>query len=94
MEVVGIIERLEETILVSDKFKKREVVVRTNEQYPQDISIEFQQDKVDILNNYHVGQEVKVFTNLRGRSWTNPEGETKTFNTIQGWKIETVDPLG
>lgn len=69
-------------------FRKREVVITTDEQYPQHILIEFTQDKCDLLNNYQVGEPVKVSINLRGREWVNPQGETKYFNSIQGWRIE------
>lgn len=69
-------------------FRKREMVVTTDEQYPQHIMIEFTQDKCDLLNNYAVGEPVKVSINLRGREWVNPQGETKYFNSIQGWRIE------
>lgn len=71
-------------------FRKREVVVTTEEQYPQHIMVEFVQDKTDLLNNYQVGQNVKVSINLRGREWVNPQGETKYFNSIQGWRIESL----
>jgi translation initiation factor IF-3 len=69
-------------------FKKRELVVTTEEQYPQHIMIEFTQDKCDLLNNYSVGETVKVAINLRGREWVSPQGETKYFNSVQGWRIE------
>lgn len=72
-------------------FRKREVVVTTEEQYPQHIMVEFVQDKTDLLNNYNVGQNVKININLRGREWVNPQGETKYFNSIQGWRIENVE---
>ena len=74
----------------SNGFRKREVVVTTEEQYPQHIMVEFVQDKTDLLNNYQVGQHVKISINLRGREWVNPQGETKYFNSIQGWRIEAV----
>lgn len=87
-EVIGKIKMIGATQEVSASFKKRELVVTTEEQYPQHILIEFTQDKCDVLNNYQVGQSVKVGINLRGREWVNPEGETKYFNSIQGWRIE------
>ncbi|HEA28806.1 MAG TPA: DUF3127 domain-containing protein [Leeuwenhoekiella sp.] len=71
-------------------FRKREVVVVTEEQYPQTIMVEFVQDKTDLLNNFNVGQDVKISINLRGREWTNPQGETKYFNSLQGWRIENL----
>ncbi|MAB48254.1 MULTISPECIES: DUF3127 domain-containing protein [Winogradskyella] len=91
MEVQGRIKVIGETqTFGSNGFRKREVVVTTEEQYPQHIMIEFVQDKTDLLNNYQVGQQVKVNINLRGREWVNPQGETKYFNSIQGWRIETL----
>ena len=73
---------------VTSAFQKRELVVTTDEQYPQHILIEFTQDKCDLLDKYKIGKEVKVSINIRGREWTNPQGETKYFNSIQGWRIE------
>jgi len=62
----------------------------SEEQYPQHIMVEFVQDKTDLLNNFGVGQSVKISINLRGREWTNPQGEVKYFNSIQGWRIESL----
>jgi translation initiation factor IF-3 len=90
MEVTGRIKVINPTQDVSASFKKRELVVTTEEQYPQHIMIEFTQAKVDDLNNFQVGEQVKVSINLRGREWTNPQGETKYFNSIQGWRIERM----
>ena len=90
MEVAGKIKVINAEQQVSASFRKRELVVTTEEQYPQFISINFVQDKCDILNNFQVGEEVKVAINLRGREWVSPQGETKYFNDIQGWKIDKV----
>ena len=73
---------------VTASYKKRDLVITTEEQYPQHILIEFPQAKADLLNNLQVGQLVKVSINFRGREWVSPAGETKYFNTIQGWKID------
>ncbi|MCF7559848.1 DUF3127 domain-containing protein [Sabulilitoribacter multivorans] len=91
MEVQGRIKMLGETQTFGNNgFRKREIVVTTEEQYPQHIMVEFVQDKTDLLNNYQVGQQVKININLRGREWVNPQGETKYFNSIQGWRIEAL----
>ena len=92
MEVTGKIKWIDETKTYGNNgFRKREVVITTEEQYPQQILIEFIQDKCELLNNYQVGQNVKIGINLRGREWTNPEGETKYFNSIQGWRIDALE---
>lgn len=90
MEVLGRVKVINPEQQVSASFKKRELVVTTEEQYPQHIMIEFTQDKTDLLNQYNVGEQVKVSINLRGREWVNPQGETKYFNSIQGWRIEKM----
>jgi hypothetical protein len=90
MEVTGKIKVINAEQQVSASFRKRELVVATEEQYPQFISINFVQDKCDLLNNYQAGEAVKVSINLRGREWVNPQGETKYFNDIQGWRIEKI----
>lgn len=68
-------------------FKFRNLILTTQEQYPQTIEIQFVQDKCGILDSYVAGDTVKVGINIRGREWTDPQGVVKYFNTIQGWKI-------
>ncbi len=96
MEVTGRIKVINPEQQISSSFKKRELVVTTEEQYPQHIMVEFTQDKTDLLNNYKPGDQVRVSINLRGREWVSPQGETKYFNTIQGWRIEKLqqEPAG
>ena len=91
MEVTGRVKMVEQTKEVgSSGFRKRDIVVTTDEQYPQHISVQFVQDKCDLLDAYKVGDNVKVDINLRGREWTNPQGEVVYFNTIQGWRISKL----
>lgn len=90
MEVQGKIHRIGNDEQVSATFKKRELVIATQETYPQFISINFVQDKCDLIDPYQLGEEVKVSINLRGREWISPQGETKYFNDIQGWRIERL----
>ena len=75
----------------SNGFRKREIVITTQEQYPQNILVEFIQDRTDLLDAYNIGDFVKIDINLRGREWTNDKGEVKYFNSIQGWRIEKVE---
>jgi len=91
MEVIGKIKLIEAEQAVTDSFRKRLLVVATEEQYPQFISINFVQDKTELLDRFAAGDEVKVSINLRGREWVNPQGETKYFNDIQGWRIEPLN---
>ena len=72
-------------------FQKRELIIVTEEQYPQTISFDFTQGNCELLNNYQVGQVVKITFDIRGREWTNPQGEVKYFNSLVAWRIANVD---
>ena len=92
MEIQGTIKLIDQTKTYgSNGFRKREVVITTEEQYPQPIMVEFVQDKTDLLDAFQVGQAVKISINLRGREWVSPQGETRYFNSIQGWRIESLE---
>ena len=68
MDISGKLKLINETKEYGNNgFRKREVVITTEEQYPQDLMIEFIQDKCDLLNSFQVGQSVKEYINLRGR---------------------------
>ena len=89
MEVSGKIKVLKETQTVGTSgFKKREVVIRTEEQYPQPLMIELTQDKTNLIDAYKVGDNVTISINIRGREWTSPKGEVKYFTSLQGWRIQ------
>ena len=91
MEVTGKSKKIDETKTYgSNGFRKRELVLTTEEQYPQFLLIEFVQDKCDLLNNFSEGEDVRISINLRGREWQNPQGEIKYFNSIQGWRLEKL----
>lgn len=96
MEIKGTIKVIGEVVSVGTSgFTKRELIITTEEQYPQHICIEFHKDKTSLLDTLKVGQQVTAHINLRGREWTSPQGEVKYFNTIQGWKIdsEVIAPI-
>ena len=86
MELTGKIKLIEETQTFDSGFTKRIAVLTTNEQYPQDIKIEFVKDKCDVLNNYKVGQDVTIGINLRGNEYNN-----KYYVNIVGWRISASD---
>lgn len=91
MEIQGRIKQIFPSQAIGQNgFEKRDLVITTEEQYPNDIIIQFTQQRCDLLDSLQVGQNVKVYINIRGREWTNPQGETKYFNTIEGWKIEVI----
>ncbi len=73
---------------ITDTFSKREFVVETDEQYPQSVKFELTQAKCDDIDNYKTGEELTVHFNIRGRKWTNKEGEDKYFVSLNAWRLE------
>ena len=98
MEIKGKIKKISETVQISERFRKREFIVEytNNPDYPQPIQFEMVQDRCELLDPFELGQDVEVFFDLRGREWTNPQGEVKYFNSLQAWKLvseqNTVNP--
>ena len=90
MNISAKIIEIFETAKVTDTFKKREFVVEYSEnpQYPEFIKFEFIQEKCDLLDSYSINDEVDISFNLKGRKWTDPQGNDKYFNTLQAWKID------
>tara|TARA_B100000941_G_C28480608_1_gene541907 strand:+ start:578 stop:949 length:372 start_codon:yes stop_codon:yes gene_type:complete len=92
MELLGKIKLIGDTKTYGDNgFRKRELVLTTEEQYPQHILIEFIQNNCELLDNYNIGQTVRIGINIRGREWESPDQGIKYFNSIQGWRIESLD---
>jgi len=81
--IVGKIKEMSDTQTFSSGFSKREIVVTTEEKFPQDIKIEFMKERADALSSYKVGDEVSVEYNLRGSEY-----QGRYFVNVLGWKIE------
>ena len=74
---------------VSDKFRKRELVVtEPSGQRPQHIPVEFTQDRCGLLDGFNPGDEVTVSCYVNGREWTGRDGVTKYFLSLSGNRIE------
>jgi len=91
MHLQGTIRKIEDAQTFKSDFKKRNLILTTDDKYPQHVAIEFLQDKTSILDSYSTGDQVKIAINIRGKEWINPEGVTKYFNSIVGWRIEKLN---
>jgi single-strand DNA-binding protein len=86
MELTGKIKLINPTQSFDSGFSKREFVLTTKDQYPQDIKIEVVKDKCDLLNSFNPGDDIKVSINLKGNEYNG-----KYYVSIQGWKIERLE---
>ena len=89
-KLTGTVKVINPTQVISEKFSKREFVIETQDQYPQQVMFQATQDKCALLDNVQLHSQVEVSFNLRGREWTSPAGEVKYFNTLEAWRIEKV----
>ncbi len=90
MIVEGKIVEKYDTQTIKESFKKREFVLEyaENPQYPEFVKFELIQSNCEQLDSLNVGDEVTVNFNLKGRKWTDPQGEDKYFNSLQAWRID------
>ena len=82
MNIKGKIKVIGETQTFDSGFSKRQLVLTTLEQYPQDLAIEFVKDKTAVLDIFTAGDTVEVAINLRGNEYNG-----KYYVNLQGWKI-------
>lgn len=90
MIVEGKIVEKYDTQNIKDTFKKREFVLEyaENPQYPEFVKFELIQSNCEQLDSMEIGDEVTVNFNLKGRKWTDPQGEVKYFTSLQAWRID------
>jgi single-strand DNA-binding protein len=92
LEQEGTIEKIFDTIKFDSGFQKREFIVNTGGDYPQQIKFEVVKDKCETLTQYNkVGDFVNVSFNLRGKEYTNPAGKVMYFTTLAAWKVQKVE---
>jgi Domain of unknown function (DUF3127) len=95
MKIEGRLHSISNIEEVSATFKKRNFVLEhiENPLYPQYLLFEVVQDRCLSLDRFKEGDYVSVKFNLKGRGWTNQEGNkenTKYINTLQVWAIELI----
>lgn len=89
MELSGKVKVVFATQTFDSGFKKREFVVTTHEQYPQDIKFELVKDNVSFGDSMKQGDEVKVLFNVRGNEY-----QGKYYVNLQAWKVEAANAGG
>ena len=81
-EIKGKIERVSEIQVISDKFSKQEIVVQTDDKYPQSVPIQFTNANISKLSGVKVGDAVTVQYNVSGKEY-----QGRYFVSLDGWQI-------
>ena len=92
-EATGEIRAIMDTQQVTDSFRKREFALEIDDgRYSQTVKFQLVQDKTELLDDYEVGQQVKVHFNLRGREYTRKsDGATDYWTNLECWRLEKAE---
>lgn len=88
-KIEGTIKNVGSEQIVSEKFKKREIVLEVADgKYPQFIKLEFVQNNCTFLDGFASGENVEISFSIKGREWMDRNGQAQYFNTLQGFSIK------
>ena len=88
--IVGTIKQIDDVEQVSDRFRKRRIIIETEDRFNNIVPLEATQDRVSLFDDLREGQVVRCHYDLGGRSWTNGQGEVKYFLSATVWRIDTL----
>jgi single-strand DNA-binding protein len=87
--VAGTVLRVLDEQRITDTFKKRIIVVQADEdtEYPQEVGVEFLNDKCQYLSKFSKGDYVTIDCNVRGKDFEK-DGKISNFTKLNGWRIK------
>ena len=90
-EAEGQLVKIFDTQVISDRFQKREFVLRVEDgQYPQELSLQFTQSDCGLLDSFSEGDQVSVSSWIRGRKWQRSEADApRWFNSLVAFSIKS-----
>ena len=93
-ELIGKLVEKFDTVQKTDTFKIREFAVEKSEDangrtFVNFIKFQCTQDKTSILDSVNVGDDIKVYFNLRGNKYER-DGKTSYFSNLDAWRIEQL----
>jgi hypothetical protein len=92
-EAIGEIRAIMDTEQITDSFQKREFALEIEDgRYSQTVKFQLVQDKTGLLDDFEVGQQVRVHFNLRGREYTRKsDGATDYWTNLECWRLEKAE---
>ncbi|HEY9177084.1 MAG TPA: DUF3127 domain-containing protein [Flavipsychrobacter sp.] len=97
-ELTGKLVAVNETQQVSERFKKREFVLETSEEingnvYTNYAKMQLVQNKCEIIDNFKIGDTVKVSFNIKGNKWER-DGNVNYITNLDAWRVENAQQAG
>ena len=91
MTIKGKIKQVGQTITFDSGFQVRELILTTEDKYPQDVQIKFFKDKCNLLDGLSSGVGIEVAYNLRGNSYKDKNGNERHSTDVVGWRIDKLE---
>lgn len=86
--IKGFIKRINPPVTKGEYTSQSIVVtIDSDTQYPQDIQFDLSKKMMEVADSWTEGSEVEIDYNLRGRDYTNKQGELANFTGIQAWRV-------
>tara|TARA_R100001443_G_C3334588_1_gene173100 strand:+ start:806 stop:1153 length:348 start_codon:yes stop_codon:yes gene_type:complete len=89
-KIKGIVKLKTKVTTYSEKFKKAELIIETEDKYPQTLCVEFINESISCIEDININDKVEVSINIRGRKWTSPQNEDKYFTSLSGWQVSNI----
>lgn len=86
LQIEGKLFKVYETEQKTATFSSRDFAIQTSGEYPQLVKFQLSNDKCDLIDAYQIGNQVRVYFDLRGREWND-----KILTNLQAWKIESLE---
>lgn len=84
MEITGTIKKINDIEEVTERFKRRFVIVETIDSKKRKQLIKFQLlfQGVEIIDSFNIGDEVRVIFDITGKETINQNNETVVYNFL------------
>lgn len=82
-ELSGTVKVVMDQMTFDSGFTKREFVVTTRDQYPQDVKFETVRDKTSLCDSLQPGMEVTVHFDIRGNEYKD-----RYYVNLNAWRVE------
>jgi len=93
-ELSGKLIEKNDTVQVSDTFKKREFVIEHidnsgGKEFIDLIKFQLTGERCSLLDKFNLNDEIKVSFNIRGRRWVK-DNRVGYFTNLDAWRIEKI----
>lgn len=89
-KITGTVTQITQPQAITEKFTRSLLWVKTDEQYPQEVEVQFVQNNADMVANTSVGKVVEITFSINGRRNTGKDNVERIFNTLTGFQLKNL----